>query len=85
MNATSAGPGQGSEFVVRLPTVRMPCEPASSPVLPAAFTRRRILVIDDNQDAAESLASLLKIWGHEVRVLFDGRKPLKRRGPFLPI
>jgi CheY-like chemotaxis protein len=74
----SAGPGKGSEFVVRLPALtaeqkgellRKPPE-VQQPVAPSA--PRRILVVDDNVDAAESLAVLLRLEGQEVRVACDG-------------
>ncbi len=75
VSAHSAGPGEGSEFIVRLP-----CMPAES-VLDAksAATRvrpprtpRRVLVVDDNVDAAESLELLLRSMGHTVFVAYDG-------------
>ena len=73
--------GQGSEFVVRLPVVQ-PTLPAS-PALPSpapdtalppakAATGCRVLVVDDNVDAAQSLAMLLELTGHEVRLAYDG-------------
>ncbi|MEO6392124.1 MAG: PAS domain S-box protein [Pyrinomonadaceae bacterium] len=68
----SAGAGLGSEFVVRLPvTVHEPALPApAGPTAP--FIRRRVLVVDDNRDAAESLQLLLQICGHEVHTAYDG-------------
>jgi len=75
----SDGPGKGSEAIVRLPW-----QPASAgkrsrraeareaPVVPP----RRILVVDDNFDAAESLAKLLRVGGHQVRVANDGHEAL---------
>jgi PAS domain S-box-containing protein len=86
VEAHSPGLGQGSEFVVRLPA-RVPAEkPAVSatfPGMPAMpemppmdtpFHARglRVLVVEDNVDAAESLAALLRLWGHDVRVVHDG-------------
>ena len=78
VEAFSPGPGQGSEFVVRLPTLgRVRAhgpDRASTKELaaPASPPRRRILVVDDNADSAETLALLLRMEGHEVRVAFDG-------------
>ncbi len=71
----SAGLNQGSEFLVRLPLARhqQPSagqengEPTTDPL-----PRRRILVVDDNTDAGESLALLLRLGGHEVGVAHDG-------------
>ena len=76
VEATSAGPGLGSEFVVRLPlaeAVRKPIEhrPAAGGI-PLESPGRRILVVDDNEDNAESLAMLLRRRGHEVHTAHDG-------------
>jgi CheY-like chemotaxis protein len=78
VTAHSDGPGKGSEFVVRLPallqkqhaTGARAAGEGSEPV--GAAPQRRILVVDDNVDAAESLAVLLRLEGHEVRVACDG-------------
>lgn len=82
VDVSSGGPGQGSEFVVRLPIClpvqtggEPPAAPASEAVLPAA--RRRALVVDDNRDAANTLATLLRLQGHEVQVAYDGRAALE--------
>jgi len=74
VEAHSPGLGQGSEFVVRLPA-RVPAEKsAPMPEPEVAFSSRglRVLVVEDNVDAAESLAALLRLWGHEVRMVHDG-------------
>lgn len=78
ITATSAGLGQGSRFTVSLPlTVAPPAavpEPAAAaPALPAT---RRILVADDNPDIADTIAELLELDGHEVRVAYDGQAAL---------
>jgi signal transduction histidine kinase len=75
VQARSAGVGQGSEFVVLLPVLSTPLPPLPrepSGVKPVATVQRRILVVDDNPDAAESLAMLLKLSGHEVHIAHDG-------------
>lgn len=73
VQAYSAGPGQGSTFVVALPAlaraVTMP-EPVQH--APCAQSSERILVIEDNADAAESLAMVLRLSGYEVDVAADG-------------
>ena len=75
--------GQGSEFVVRLPVVQPTLPTVSLPVLdtaqpPAkASTRCRVLVVDDNVDAALSLARLLEMTGHEFRLAYDGPSALE--------
>jgi CheY-like chemotaxis protein len=71
--AAQSALGQGSEFVVRLPTTAQPQPPSSATEtgLQAALSLR-VLVVDDNLDAAEGLALLLRESGHEVRTAFDG-------------
>lgn len=73
VEARSPGPGQGSEFIVRLPLLRREARPGQTPHAPSGRdTLRRIVVIDDNVDAAESLAMLLRLKGHEVHIAYDG-------------
>ncbi len=80
VEANSNGPGQGSEFIVRWP---LPTEEASASVKaapqqgPAIERAVRVLLVDDNVDAAESLAMLLRLWGHEVAVAHDGPAALR--------
>jgi PAS domain S-box-containing protein len=73
IEAHSEGAGMGSELVVRLPLLREQApgedaEPAERPALAA----HRILLIDDNRDAADSLGMLLELLGAEVRTVYDG-------------
>lgn len=77
VQAFSAGRGRGSEFVVRLP--RLPDPPAIEPVAAtmAPASGFNILVVDDNHDAADSLALLLESDGHRVRTAYDGETGLK--------
>ncbi len=88
--ATSEGPGQGSEFVVRLPALPDDTPPAG-PTLPTPAERRvaptsgrRILVVDDNRDSAESLAMLLRLFGYDVRTAQDGRLALEVAAAYRP-
>jgi two-component system CheB/CheR fusion protein len=80
VEAHSSGPGQGSEFVVRLPllpqAVPGPAQAQSFDAAPLPLSGRSILVVDDNRDAAESLAMLLELDGAEVSVVNDGRAAL---------
>ncbi len=76
VQAYSEGQGKGSEFVVRLPA--LPVDPAAEPP-PLAPTEEkprlaacRILIVDDNVDAADSLSILLHLEGHQTRVAYDG-------------
>jgi len=80
VEAHSGGPGQGSEFVVRLPLpTRVP--PAPLPAAPAtgapSAAGRRILIVDDNQDSADSLATLLQMLGNVTATAYDGSAGLK--------
>jgi PAS domain S-box-containing protein len=82
VSAHSEGPGKGSEFVVRLPLLSHAVRPgmpgAGAPARPAARpARRRVLVVDDSADAAESLALVLRLRGHDVRVAYDGASALE--------
>jgi CheY-like chemotaxis protein len=73
VEAKSDGAKQGSEFTVKLPLPQQPALAAQTvKTQPGRETPRRIVVIDDNVDAAESLAMLLRLKGHEVHVAYDG-------------
>jgi PAS domain S-box-containing protein len=71
VTVASSGPGQGATFAVRLPRIAAPVvdPPVARQVLPI---RRRILVVDDNVDAADSLVMLLQLDGHEVEAAYGG-------------
>lgn len=75
IEASSAGPGLGSEFTVRLPILSdMPEEMPLRSQLGASSTpgMKRILVVDDNKDSADSLGLLLRLTGHDSHVAHDG-------------
>jgi signal transduction histidine kinase len=86
IEAFSEGVGAGSEFVVRLPCLGLvrggeaPAAPAAAPVSASC----RVLVVDDNHDAALSLATYLEMGGHEVRTAGDGREALDVAERFTP-
>ena len=85
VTAHSEGLGLGSEFVVRMPAIESPAQAAiGAPVVNGAPARRKILVVDDNADAAESLAALLSISGHETRMAHDGPEALQQAERFHP-
>jgi PAS domain S-box-containing protein len=88
VEARSEGPGKGSEFIVRLPVAgdRLAPEPQEPGrgEQPAARHRRRILVADDNRDAADSLTMLLRIGGHEVHAVHDGEEAVDAAAWFRP-
>jgi CheY-like chemotaxis protein len=85
VEATSAGPGRGSEFVVRLPVLH-DLQPAGSQEPKDADSKppfpRRILVVDDNRDSAMSLAMLLRLLGHTVDTAHDGLEAVERAATF---
>jgi signal transduction histidine kinase/CheY-like chemotaxis protein len=77
ISANSQGPGCGSEFVVRLPLAEVPHEQDASVATeavmrPEPVPHRRVLIADDDEDAAASLAMLLRMAGHDVEVVHDG-------------
>ena len=86
VSAHSDGPGQGSEFKVTLPLAPNHHVVATQVDTPdeGVLRTRRILVVDDNEDAAESLEMLLSLHGHEVRSAGDGMAALRVAGEFLP-
>ncbi len=74
VEAKSAGAGKGSEFILRFPLAfaEAPAPPPSRTAPPATTVPRRILVVDDNVDSADSLAMLLKMVGHDVHTANNG-------------
>ncbi|WP_425613586.1 PAS domain S-box protein [Anatilimnocola sp. NA78] len=89
VEARSAGLGQGSEFVVRLPisAQALRAKGDSGPARsrqPILASGHRMLVVDDNQDAALSFAMLLRLQGHEVRVAHSGLAALEVTKAFVP-
>lgn len=86
IEVNSAGPGQGSEFVLWLPALA-DVEPAPYPQRlpePRAVGARRVLIVDDNADAAYSLAMLLRLEGNEVETALDGYEALEKAPAFRP-
>ena len=87
VEATSEGLGKGAEFIVRLP---LPADAAAADLRIRAMPRHesprqaRILVADDNRDAAASLATLLQIDGHDITVANDGKAALAAAEAFRP-
>ena len=80
VSARSEGSGRGSEFVVRLPLRRSDSAPEPLVAAPAARAAQslRILLVEDNEDAAQSLAHLLRLRGHEMHVARSGPEGLAR-------
>jgi PAS domain S-box-containing protein len=87
VHAFSAGRGRGSTFTVRLPLRReagAPTRAEGAPAAQASSRRLRVLVVDDNLDAAESLVALLGALGHETRMAHDGPAGLAAARSFRP-
>jgi CheY-like chemotaxis protein len=81
--------GQGSEFVVRLPVALTSASgelqpPESAGDKTAAPAKRRILVVDDYRDSADSLSRMLRITGMEVRTAYDGVEAVETAAAFKP-
>jgi signal transduction histidine kinase/ActR/RegA family two-component response regulator len=90
VTAHSEGPGKGSEFVVRLPLGQEMAQQADTEAPPPAHVSSRgpsplrILVVDDNKDAADCVAMLLRIWGHDVRTAHEGYSAVKAAHAYRP-
>lgn len=86
VRAFSEGPGRGSEFVVRLPILEKPREVPSldGDSVESRPPGRRILVVDDNRDNAETLASLLQLTGNETKTGHDGVQAVELAESFRP-
>ncbi len=85
VTAASEGPGRGATFVVTLPLLARRVAP-QVPVAadPVSLHARRVMVVDDNVDAAESLAELLALKGHEARAVTEPRAALDMAPDFAP-
>lgn len=88
IEALSDGLGHGSEFVVRLP-IMIDHQEAAEPHMgegqkTSQASSHRILVVDDNRDAADSLSMMLKLMGHDVRSAYDGEEALRIARDFRP-
>jgi PAS domain S-box-containing protein len=79
----SEGAGRGAEFTVRLPLAEAPT-PELGAATPGAVRPLRVLVIEDNEDAGETLKDLLELSGHVVRIAADGPSGLDLAHDFLP-
>jgi signal transduction histidine kinase/ActR/RegA family two-component response regulator len=100
VQATSPGLGKGSEFIIRLPALAEHLSPHPSPKRRGELTppsllgkgsgglgdslRRRVLIVDDNKDSAETFAVLLKMWDYHVETAADGPAALAAAGAFRP-
>ena len=83
----SEGLGKGSSFTVVIPLatrIQTGTSPITAHVAPAPSSRQRILVVDDNEDAANMMAMLLGRWGHEIRVANNGQQAIEIGELMLP-
>jgi CheY-like chemotaxis protein len=91
VEAQSGGLGEGSEFSIRLPLANQPPPTPADDLISGILAARRIdssgyrlLVVDDNQDSATSLAMLLRLQGHEVRIANDGPRAIEHTAELRP-
>ena len=89
VEARSGGPGQGAEFVVRLPLPKYTdplreAKPAAQAKPQAPIAGVKVLVADDNRDAADSLQRILSLYGYQVEVAYDGTAAIRLDGAFHP-
>lgn len=84
--ASSEGPGCGSTFTLSLPLAAAPSDPPADDTNPAEaeVAPLRILLVDDNRDSADSLAMLLELKGHELRIAYEGEQALHIAPRFVP-
>jgi CheY-like chemotaxis protein len=85
IEARSEGPGHGSTFTIRMPVVEMAsvrAEPADSP--PLVRVHRRVLVVDDNQEAADMISALVQSLGGDVRAAHGGEDGVRCAAEFNP-
>jgi PAS domain S-box-containing protein len=90
VQAFSEGPGKGSEFVIRLPALQDKAtngngnKPEVQSHLGGAAIHRRVLVVDDNVDAARTFAEIATLWKHDVRVAYNGTTALELANSYHP-
>lgn len=88
VTAASEGPGRGSQFTVRLPIAADQGQLGAQTLVGEASSsmgpRRRFLVVDDSQDAADSMAAMLQVLGHEVAIAHDGVEAVSQAEKFRP-
>jgi len=85
VSASSAGPGQGAEFTLSLPLAPLrDSQPEPARTEPAATRSLRILLVEDNHDAAETLRLLLQFDGHQVRIAHSGPQAVETARQWRP-
>jgi signal transduction histidine kinase/CheY-like chemotaxis protein len=84
IKAESDGPGRGTQVTVRLPVTEPPAQDTAAPVAATAPAFTKALIVDDNQDAADTLAMLLGASGFDTRVAYDPRSAIEAVDSFRP-
>lgn len=93
VEARSEGLGKGTEIVVLLPVLLVSPEPVNEDAPGREVSRSaghgavdslKVLIVDDNEDSAESLASLMRLFGHDARTAYDGLSALEEARTYLP-
>jgi signal transduction histidine kinase/CheY-like chemotaxis protein len=85
VQARSEGAGQGAEFIIRVPLApEQPTLLSAGAAERETMPRHRVLVVEDNLDAAETLREMLLMWDHEVEVAHDGREGIDKARAFQP-
>lgn len=84
ISATSAGPGQGSTFTIQLPIATQTSSSEKPCMTEFPVSGLNILIVDDNQDAADSPGMLLQMEGHAVEVAYDGVSAIHKASTFVP-
>jgi PAS domain S-box-containing protein len=84
LDAQSAGPGQGSTFTVRLPLVSMGAAEGDEPAPTNPPSGRRVLVVDDNRDSADTAVTILRLLGHHAECAYSGAEALEMVRRFSP-
>ncbi len=83
--ARSEGPGCGADFQVRLPLAETDAVQRSErPPATSAMARRRVLIVEDNADAADTLREVLLVWDHDVEIARDGQEGVEKARAFRP-
>jgi PAS domain S-box-containing protein len=84
--ARSEGPGRGAEFIARIPRCDQPAQvtPSDQPAASDVTSALRVLVVDDNTDAADTLSMVIQQMGAEVRTVYDGATALRMCESLLP-
>jgi PAS domain S-box-containing protein len=84
LEARSPGPGQGSTFVFRLPSAKAVPADDTAQSRPGQSDTRRVMVVDDNRDAADSATTILRLLGHQVECAYTGPSALELARHFMP-